>query len=208
MSHGEPLSYCNTLIRSVNGQQFDSPEEEYKYKMYHFADEINLIRQGEAFPQALKKLVAEREEVIRQLRAELVGHRTTKQLNLTTACEKLENLRMYTLLIIEKVTSCKRKLQVHDSPYFTEILQKLGQDVDFLRLSGLRKFIEFSNHNDPLFMVPLRKFWNMEVAADCHRRPIIDLFTLDADYHKRLEAADRSIKNTEKVDGTTQEMLN
>lgn len=80
--------------------------------------------------------------------------------------------------------------------------------MDFLRLSGLRKFIEFSNHNDPLFMVPLRKFWNMEVAADCHRRPIIDLFTLDADYHKRLEAADRFIKNTEKVDGTTQEMLN
>lgn len=208
MSQGEPLGYCNALIRSLNGQRFDSPEEEYKYKMYSFADEINLIKQGESFPQALKKLVSEREEAIRQLRAELLSNRSSKQLNLTTACERLDSLRMYSLLIIEKVANCKRKLQVHDSPYFAEILTKLGQDVDFLRLSALRKFIEFSNHNDPLFMVPLRKFWNMEVAADCHRRPIIDLFTLDADYHKRLEAADRLIRNTEKVDGTTQEMLN
>lgn len=119
MSQGEPLGYCNTLIRSVNGQRFDSPEEEYKYKMYSFADEINLIKQGESFPQALKKLVGEREEAIRYLRAELISNRSSKQLNLSTACERLDNLRMYSLLIIEKVANCKRKLQVHDSPYFS-----------------------------------------------------------------------------------------
>jgi hypothetical protein len=85
MSQGEPLGYCNTLIKSINSKQFDNDEEEYKFKMYSFADEINLIKMGESFPQNLKKLILEREELIRQLRSELIGNRNTKQMNLSAA---------------------------------------------------------------------------------------------------------------------------
>jgi hypothetical protein len=111
-------------------------------------------------------------------------------------------------MIIEKVSICKKKLKVGESSYFFEILQKLGQDVDFLRLSALRKFIEFSNHNDPLFMVPYKRFWSLEVVTDCHRRPIIDLFTLDAEYHKRIEAADKFLRNIEKSTVDHQQFYN
>ena len=52
-------------------------------------------------------------------------------------------------------------MRVARSEYVSEILQKLVQDTDFLRFTGLRKHIKFSNADDPLFLVPLRKFQNL-----------------------------------------------
>jgi hypothetical protein len=51
-------------------------------------------------------------------------------------------------------------------------------DSDFIRLSQLRKYIEFSKRYDPLFIIPLKKFWNLERASDYNKREIIDLFTM------------------------------
>lgn len=45
-------------------------------------------------------------------------------------------------------------------------------------------------------MTPYKKFWSLEHVTDSHhRRPIIDLFTLDADYQRRLETADNFLRN-------------
>ena len=48
---------------------------------------------------------------------------------------------MYTLMIIEQVYKYKKQRKIANSPFFNEIIQKLGQDVEFLRLSALRKYI-------------------------------------------------------------------
>lgn len=54
--------------------------------MYIVADEINQIKQGQSFCQKLNLVVAERDEIVRQLRTELINSRSSKQVNLTTAC--------------------------------------------------------------------------------------------------------------------------
>lgn len=162
--------------------------------MYSFADEINRIKKGESFCQQLAILMNERDEHIRQLRTQLINSRNSKQLNISTSCERLEHIRTYSLMIVEKLKALKLRLKVNESAYFVEVLNKIGQDVDFLKVSPLRKHIEFSNNPDPLFIYPMKKFWNMEVVPDALRRPIIDLFSLEPDYRKRLERAHRFVK--------------
>ncbi len=57
-------------------------------------------------------------------------------------------------------------------------MKKLIQGTDFLKFTSLRKHIEFSNHDDPLFLIPLRKFKNLELTTDYNKKSIIDLFTV------------------------------
>ena len=50
-------------------------------------------------------------------------------------------IRMYNLSIIESLMKLSKNLRSTDSPYFTEIIDKLSRDLDFLRFSTLRKHI-------------------------------------------------------------------
>ena len=50
-------------------------------------------------------------------------------------------LRMYNLAIIESVMSLSKNLRNTDSHYFSEIIDKISRDLDFLRFSALRKHI-------------------------------------------------------------------
>jgi hypothetical protein len=63
--------------------------------------------------------------------------------------------------------------------YFNQVVDRLGYDVDFLRFTWLRKHLEFSNCNDPLFIYPFRRFSSLEMTTDYHHRPIIELFELN-----------------------------
>lgn len=90
-------------MQSLNNKHYESLEEEYKFKMYSFADEINRIKKGESFCQEMSTLMNEREQIIRLLRSQLINSRISKQLNLSAICEKLESIRMYNLMVIEKV---------------------------------------------------------------------------------------------------------
>lgn len=84
-------------------------------------------------------------------------------------------------------------MKSEESGYFSEVIDKISRDIDFLRFSYLRRFIEFSSNHDPLFIVPLKKFENLE-CANCSRRSIIELFTLKSEYRKRLKMADNFSK--------------
>lgn len=134
----------------------------------------------------MDQLLKERELILRDLRAELISSRMDKTaLNLTYACEAIENVRMYSLMIIENMCKLRRKHRIEVVPYISEIIDRICLDTDFLRFSPLRKNIEFANC-DPLFLSPFHKFWNLSMKSDYNRRPVINLFTIDPDYKERL----------------------
>jgi hypothetical protein len=120
----------------------------------------------------------------------LIINRKARELNLRSCCEKLEGIRLYSLTILENLQNLVSRMRVDRSEYVSEILQKLVQDTDFLRFTALRKHIEFSNGDDPLFLVPLRKFQNHRLDSDYNKRSIINLFTLTESYQVRLYNAD------------------
>jgi hypothetical protein len=86
-------------------------------------------------------LLAEREEMFRFLRNELIINRKARELNLRACCEKLEGIRLYTLTALENLQSLANRTKVHPSEYTTSILQRLVQSTDFLRFTALRKHI-------------------------------------------------------------------
>lgn len=104
---------------------------------------------------------------------------------------------MYTLTALENLQSLVNKTKVHPSEYTSSILQRLVQSTDFLKFTALRKYIEFSNSDDPLFLVPLRKFQNLELTGDYNKRSIISLFNLTEAYQLRLHHADRFLRETD-----------
>ncbi len=68
-------------------------------------------------------------------------------------------------------------------------------DSDFIRLSQLRKYIEFSKSYDPLFMIPLKKFWNLERTSEgSNKMVIVDLFTVSEEERERLEKSDQYLR--------------
>lgn len=73
----------------------------------------------------------------------------------------------------------------------------MSEDSDFLRISALKNYIPFSDSRDPLFIVPLNRFWTDLPTEQMQRRPIIDLFNLDTDYQRRLEIADAFLEKME-----------
>lgn len=109
----------------------------------------------------MSALLTEREQIIKKLRSDLILNRSIKQLNLKQCCEKIEAIRLYNLTIIENLVNLTERLKIQNSEYCTEIVRKIVQGTDFLRFTLLRKYIEFSNSDDPLFLIPLKKFRNL-----------------------------------------------
>lgn len=109
----------------------------------------------------MNALLTEREQIIKKLRSDLILNRSIKQLNLKQCCEKIEAIRLYNLTIIENLVNLTERLKIQNSEYCTEIVRKIVQGTDFLRFTLLRKHIEFSNSDDPLFLIPLKKFRNL-----------------------------------------------
>lgn len=94
------------------------------------------------------------------------------------ACGLLEAIRELSLKIIEEIAIWRNSLQVDNAgdKYGSNIIKKLSTDIDFLRYSPLRKYFEFANSNDPLFLYPTRKFWNLSLASNYNNRSVINFF--------------------------------
>ena len=105
-------------------------------------------------------------------------------------------MRDLSLEIIEEIGIWRNKVKIsqNDDTYGNTVLSKLSTDVDFLRYSPLRKHIEFANSNDPLFLYPLRKFWNLKMVSNFNSRAVINLFEISPEMKERILNAERVLK--------------
>ena len=119
-----------------------------------------------------------------------------KSLNLPQVCGLMEELRELTLTAIEEIGKWRGRTQIdpNDDTYGNTVLHKVSTDVDFLRSSPLRKHIEFSNSNDPLFLYPLRKFWNLKLVSNFNNRSVMNLFEVPLQLKERLLKAEKVLK--------------
>lgn len=85
-------------------------------------------------------------------------------------------------------------INASDDVYGNAVMHKISTDIDFLRYSPLRKNIEFSNSNDPLFLYPLRKFWSLKMNSNYNSRAVLNLFEISSQMRERLNKAENVIK--------------
>lgn len=78
LSLGEPLAYAHLILHSVSRHLFHNKAEELRVKTELITEEINLLKRGQSFSQRMGALLAEREEMVRFLRAELIINRKVR----------------------------------------------------------------------------------------------------------------------------------
>lgn len=74
------------------------------------------------------------------------------------------------------------------------ILEALQRDTGFLSSSALRKYIPFSKDSDPLLLFPYRQLLTNRTKRITVFEPVIKLFELNREVHKRLQQAEIILK--------------
>lgn len=144
----------------------------------------------------------EREEFVKILRKAMIEARVASKvvMNLSFVFGILEAIRDISLGIIEAIEEWRGESAINGNEdyYGTYVIKRISTDIDFLRSSPLRRHMEFANSNDPLFMYPTRKFWNLSLVSEYNHRAIINFFELNTDLRARLDKADEFIKTKAK----------
>ena len=126
------------------------------------------------------RLLVERERVVRKLRKHLMmkGENADSSVG---ACVELDHVRMYNLLVLEELEVWRRHNKLHSSsPYFSEAVAHLSQDLSFIKLSHLSKHMDFGS-DDPLFIVPLQSTYSSH-----HQPSVREFLNISAHYSDRL----------------------